>query len=69
MSSGTSWGLGGGGMGRHLSNQGICSAAPTGDCYLLLVLQITFLSEWEVGGYHSSEFSILFFKQLSVSIM
>ena len=59
----------GGGMRRHPSNQGPCPAALTGGCYLLLVLQITFLSEWEVGGYHSSEFSILFFNQLSVSIM
>ena len=68
MSSGTRWGLGGGSMGRHLSDQGLCSAAPTGGCYLL-VLQTTFLSEWEVGGYHSSEVSILFFNRLSVSIM
>lgn len=57
------------GMGGQLSDQGVCAAASTGGCYLFLVLQITSLPEWDEDGYHSSEFSILLVKLLSVSIM
>lgn len=57
------------GVGGQLSDQGVCAAASTGGCYLFLILQITSLPEWDEDGYHSSEFSILLVKLLSVSIM
>lgn len=57
------------GVGGQLSDQGVCAAVSTGGCCLFLILQITSLPEWDEDGYHSSGFSILLVKLLSVSIM